>query len=541
MANIMADCLFLLILMICVIVKIKGNNQELEKEKESKVVKKYGNIIFVILFVMSFLFLTYKVGKIPHGLHVDEAGALYDAICLSKYGVDRYLYKLPVYFVNFGGGQNALYTYLAAICVKLFGISTRVFRLPAVFLSLLSMLILYRVIATNNGKKEALFTSFILAICPFFIMKSRWGLESYLMCSVLTISVAAFMKALKNGKQFWYVLTGILFGLTLYTYAIAYLVVPAVVGIVIVYMFFIKKIKIKNIIAMAIPLGILALPLMLMLAMNSGVIENAKIPLFSIPKLWFYRGGEISLKNIPENIFQIFEVLFVKDFLNYNAITEFGTLYKMTIPLVIFGLIEVGKNVLEDFKQKRFRLDFIMLVVFGVVFLFGLCIAELNINKINAIYIPMIYFAGRFLNDISNQIKYAGLIIILLYCLQGGLFLHTYFEEFANTDLMYFEEEMIEASKRAEELQKSKIYVENCLNQTYIYTLIAKPISPYEFAENLHIEDGIVTEYGKYQFEIPYEIDEEGVYILKNEDKIKELIENGFKIEQYRQFCVLWY
>ena len=125
----MADCLFLLVLIICVIVKIKNNHQE--EEKESEFVKKYGNIIFVIIFVMSFLLLTYKIGKNPHGLHVDEAGALYDAICLSKYGVDRYLYKLPVYFVNFGGGQNALYTYLAAICIKLFGVSATIFRLPA--------------------------------------------------------------------------------------------------------------------------------------------------------------------------------------------------------------------------------------------------------------------------------------------------------------------------------------------------------------------------------------------------------------------------
>lgn len=535
----MADCLFLLILIICVMAKITDKHQEVKHESEF--VKKYGTIIFIAIFAMSFLFLTYKIDKIPQGLHVDEAGALYDAICLSKYGVDRYLYKLPVYFVNFGGGQNALYTYLAAICIKLFGVSTIVFRLPAVFLSLLSMLVLYRMIAENNGKKEALFTSFILVICPFFMMKSRWGLESYLMCSLLTISIAAFMKTLKSNKQFWYVLTGILFGLTLYTYAIAYIVVPALLGIVIIDRFFIKEIKVQNIMAMAIPLGILAVPLMLMLAMNSGIIENVKIPLFSIPKLWFYRGGEISLKNIPENIGQIFEVLWVKDFLNYNAIAEFGTLYKMSIPLVIFGFVEVGKTVIKDLKQKKLSLDFVMFVTFGIVFLLGLCIAELNINKINAIYIPMIYFAGRFLNDISRNLKYAWVSIILLYCLQGGLFLHAYFKEFANTDLMYFEDEIVEASKKAEELQKGKIYVENCLNQTYIYTLIATPISPYELNENLHIEDGIVTEYGKYKFEIPYEIDENAVYILKNEDKINELIENGFKVEQYRQFCVLWY
>ena len=535
MMNIIADFLFFMVLIICIIAKMKNKIEQSHNENQWD--EKYGNILFIVVFLISFFILTYKIGNIPQGLHVDEAGALYDAICLSKYGVDRYLYKLPVYFVNFGGGQNALYTYLAMIFIKIWGVSVTVFRLPAIVLSLFSIICLYKLIGENNSKKEALFTTFIFAVSPFFIMKSRWGLESYLMCSLMTISTFILMRACCTNKSCWYILTGVFWGLTLYTYAIAYVVVPAVIGLVLLYNLLIKKVKIKNIILMAIPLGILAFPLILMLVKNSQILEKVEIPIFSIPKLWFYRGGEISVKNIPENLKNIFDILFIKDFLNYNAIAEFGTLYKLSIPLVVFGLIEVGREVIKNVKQKKFSLDFVMLVSFGIIFLLGLCIAEVNINKINAIYVPMVYFAGRFLVYISNKIKYVWIIVILVYGLQCGIFLHYYFTKFGKTDLMHFENEIIEACQKAESLEKDNIYIENCVNQTYIYTLIATPISPYEFNKNLQIENGIVTEYGKYKFQIPEKIDENAVYIIKNN---LQKIENGFQMEQYGEFYVIW-
>ena len=86
-------------------------------------------------------------------------------------------------------------------------------------------------------------------------------------------------------------------------------------------------------------------------------------------------------------------------------------------------------------------------------------------------------------------------------------------------------------------MEKDNIYIENCVNQTYIYTLIATPISPYEFNKNLQIENGIVTEYGKYKFQIPEKIDENAVYIIKNN---LQKIENGFQMEQYGEFYVIW-
>lgn len=542
MLNIAQDLFFLIVLIICVIAKIQNIKNNQDSSKNNIFIEKYGNIIFIFIFLMFAISIFYKVSDILNGLHVDEAGALYDAICLSKYGVDRYLNKLPVYLINFGGGQSVLYAYLAAVMIKIFGINTIAFRLPAIILSLVSIICLYKVTEENCSKTEALLTAFIFAICPWNIMKSRWGLDCNLMCSLIIISIYVLAKAINSNKRYLYVLTGIFFGITLYTYIISSMVVPIILGIILLYMLIIKKVDIKNIISLAIPLIIFAIPLIMMVLYNSGIIEGARIPIFSIPKLWFYRGGEISLKNIPQNLNSIFEILFIKDFLNYNAISEFGTLYKMSIPLVIFGLIECIGKVIKDIKCREISLDFIMLITFIAELFMGLCITEPNINKLNAIYIPMIYFAGKFVYYILNNIKYASIVIIIAYCLNAGMFLNYYFTEFTNTDLYLFENNIIDASKRAEELNKDTIYVENCLNQTYIYTIIATPISPYEFNENLKTDNGTVVEYGKYKFELPQEIDEEAVYVIKNDvEKIEQLKEAGFNSEQYGEFIVLWY
>lgn len=515
-------------------------NKDENISAENRFLEKFATPLFLIVLLIGVITFSYKTNQIPKGLHVDEAGALYDAICLSKHSVDRYLNHLPVYLINFGGGQSALYAYLAAILIKIFGTSVSVFRLPAVLLSLLSMICFYQMLSKHFGKKQGVLGVLILAVSPWNILKSRWGLDCNLMSSMMLISIYLFDKAILSSKRYWYILSGISWGLTLYTYVISYLVVPIFLAISLLYTLRIKKVDIQSLICLAIPLGILGLPLIMMLLYNNGMLQNANFPIFSIPKLWFYRGGEIALRNIPENLKNIFDILFIKDFLNYNAIPTFGTLYKISIPLVIFGLVEITKNVIKSIKQKDFSLDLWILLSFIITFCVGLCISELNINKLNAIYIPMIYLASRFLYCLFKSIKPFAILIVLLYIIHFTIFINYYFTDFTNHDLMYFENDILSASEKAESLGKSQIYVENCLNQTYIYTLVQTPISPYDFQQNLRIENGVVVEYGKYRFEIPQEMTENAVYVVKNEEIVKLLVENGFEEEIFGEFSVLW-
>lgn len=87
-------------------------------KKFEEIIEKNVNKIFIVIFILFAIILLYKIGLIPQGLHVDEAGMAFDAISIITNGTDRYLNQLPVYLVNFGGGQSSLYAYLTSVLVR---------------------------------------------------------------------------------------------------------------------------------------------------------------------------------------------------------------------------------------------------------------------------------------------------------------------------------------------------------------------------------------------------------------------------------------
>ena len=86
---------------------------------KEKILAKKEVIIFIIIMIIAIFSRAYKLNSLPVGIHVDEAGMAYDAYCLATNGTDRWLNNFPVYLENFGGGQSALYAYLAAIFIKI--------------------------------------------------------------------------------------------------------------------------------------------------------------------------------------------------------------------------------------------------------------------------------------------------------------------------------------------------------------------------------------------------------------------------------------
>ena len=284
-------------------------------KKVEEFVEKHSNKIFILICIIFAFTLFYKLGDIPKGLHVDEAGMAYDAMSLVKNGTDRYGNKLPVYLINFGGGQSALYAYLTAILLKIFTVSAVVIRLPQVILSIIALLLLYKLLKENSGYKLALVIAFIYAISPVNIMRSRWGLDAYLLMSMLVISLYSLVHSINVKKNYMFVISGILFGVTLYTYILSYIIILVLLVVLSIYYLYLKEINFKQLIIFGVPLFILALPLMLMVGYNGKHISKVNLPLGTIPDLWFYRGDEFSKENIKPNSEEIYDILFTKDIL----------------------------------------------------------------------------------------------------------------------------------------------------------------------------------------------------------------------------------
>ena len=155
-------------------------------------IKKYSIVLLFIGFLFTRLFL---LDQVPYGYHVDEAGMAYDAWSLAHFGVDRYLNSFPVYLINYGDGQSALYAYSVAFLLKFFDYSIWIVRLPGVILSSITFFVGYVTLSEIlNSKKIGLFFSFLFTILPYFIMQSRFGLDCNLMMGMSSIVLYSIHK-----------------------------------------------------------------------------------------------------------------------------------------------------------------------------------------------------------------------------------------------------------------------------------------------------------------------------------------------------------
>lgn len=457
-------------------------------------------VAVLFLFCITVFTSVYKVGEVPYGLHVDEAGMAYDTLSLANYGVDRYLNPYPVYFINFGGGQSAMYTYLALFFVKIFGYSVICVRLPAIIIRALTFVAIYYTIGREyreNPVKTLLFL-FLFAVCPYFIMQSRWGLDCNLLVGFLTLSVCALMAAVHQKSAEIFLLSGVSFGLTLYTYALSYIIIPVFLFLSLLYLLLVKKIKTSQVVMLLIPIILFSIPLIMMILVNKGIIPEYR-GLFTIPVLHLFRSGEISLNNIFKNFYIIPSLLSFDNpnvfgrQLFYNAIPYFGTVFYFSIPFFVIGLVSSVKTCFRSIKESKFDINTIFVFWLFSVLACQFLILEPNINKANAVFIPILFFIVEGIAIVTKQTKAIAIGVVILYLFNFFIFFNYYFYQYnaASKNLIGFATDYIDTIRYSKYLNSEKIFILNDIAAApYIYVLLENQVSPYYFRKN-----NIKTEY----------------------------------------------
>lgn len=509
---------------------------------------KINVVVGIILVCFAVFTRLYKIEELLNGLHVDEVGMGYDAFCIANYGVDRYLHHFPVYMINFGGGQSALYTYLAAIMVKILGLNTLAIRLPGVILSLTSILAGFFLIQKTHGVRWGFVFMLLMIICPWHVMQSRFGLDCNLLSSMIMISITLLVVS----KKWWqYILAGVSFGITLYTYALSYIILPVFLLFSSSYMLYVKKARWKNILFMAIPIVILAIPLIWMLLVNMGYLEQIDGAI-SILKLPDFRTGELNFANIWGNLGQFFTILTAGSFV-YNAIPQFGTIYLFAIPLAIVGIGIAIKDTVISIQKRKFSMSSIFLFLWLANMVLML-LTSVNVNKINSIYIALLYFIFLSLKNLYHYFKIGFVGISILYLVAAICFFQYYFcqyeKDYPQIDLV--NEDVIPLSREIQKLDKNKtVYMHLNIHQPWIYVLYAMQISPYEFNEGKRENtiDGWNNNYafGRYEFELPEEVQDNSIYVICEEDAdkevksfIQELEEKEYQVEHYGRYGIYY-
>ena len=468
-------------------------------------------VIFIIavgVFVRVFRF-----GQVPGGFNQDEAFAAYEAYSLLNFGKDSAGYSFPTYFVSWGSGMNVLESYLAIPFMWLLGCSEAVFRLPQLIISIVSMPVLYLLFKRLFEQKVALIGLGLLAISPWHIMLSRWGLESNLAPAFLLFGFYFLVRGISQNGYF--LLSALFYGVSLYSYSITWLVVPiTLIGFGIYLLYSKVKIKVWSVVLACLILAVFALPHILFLLINQGLINEIRTSFISIPKMVAMRSGEISLTNLFsaqswKNLISI--VFFQNDGLNWNSIKEYGMFYTFNTVFFVLGIAKLILNIIGDIKNKRFSGSMMVIIGFLCSVFVCLIISGANINKTNSMHIFTLIITAVGICFVTFNGKYKKVklsAIISLNLAAFALFFGFYFGEYNNTVSAEFRSGVGQAVEFVNDNKCQKVLVDKSI---YHSQILFYDKTPQEIFENTVEYENYPSPYlsaksfSKYTFDLQYD------------------------------------
>lgn len=352
---------------------------------------------FLVLCLGIFLRVFY-LGQIPGGYHRDEAYGAWNAFALFHDGIDSSGHSWPVYFEAWAHGQNALNSYFMLPFIALTGghITPVVVRLPQVIVSVLTLAAVYVLLRMMFTEKLALWGLFLLSVCPWHVMMSRWGLESNLAPGFLIMGLCFFILGLEKAPLL--IVSALCYGLSLYCYATIWPIVPVMLLLQLAYAAAMGKFKgggrkTGSCLAVAgAVLAALALPLVLFLLVNMGYLPELKIGCFSIYRMSEFRGNELahSLGEIWNNIKNTGYLLKHQDVGRpYDVIMPYGFFYDVGRVFILIGVPVVLCRTVRGLLQRRFVYEWFLTVQLIGAGIVG-CLVSVTMTQINCLYIPLI-------------------------------------------------------------------------------------------------------------------------------------------------------
>lgn len=471
-------------------------------------------MIMFILIVIGFAVRILGITNIPSGVNQDEASIGYEAFSILHTGCDRNANSFPVHLVSWGSGQNALYAYLSIPFIHFLGLNIYSVRIVNALFSCLSLLIFYLLFKSIFDKKKSLIALAFLAICPWSIMSARWGLESNIFPPLFLLAVYFLIKGISSSQKYFPV-SFVTFAVCLYSYGTSYLILPLFFLFVIPYLLHKKIINLSIFTLSLILFVIVALPIITFVIINHLNLHQIHIAGITIPKLDNNRttvifnlfNGDFG-QTLIKNIVRFLSIMLTQtDGTIYNVIPSIGTIYFISFPFFIIGLFNIIKN--RYFINNPTHFIFFSWLICSIIL--G-CMSHVNINRINIIFIPILYFTIFGFSDVENMLrseykKYYPFSLIGLYFIYFCFFCGNYFFIFNDEIKSSFSYGLGDAIQYAEKIKTNdKINITtNTINMPYIYVCFYNKIEPTNFIKTVVYKDNNngfkeVGSFGRYTF-----------------------------------------
>lgn len=535
--------IFCFLLPMCVVVNpIRNcvkNNKSLFKEYKGEV------FLFFIFMIGSFVRL-FAIGKFPNALNVDEASSGYDAFSLMKWGIDRGGNSYPVYLYAWGSGQSVLYSYLMIPVIAVTGLTEYGIRLPMAITGVISLYVFYYLIKNIfDNKKYGIIAMAFLAICPWHIMKSRWGMECNIFPDLILLASLLLVLGLKKKKTGLQVLAFVVLAISSYSYGTSYLFLPVFVLGTLGYLIYKKELTVKKSIIYLLVMFVLCIPIIVYIFINTFGLEQITIGKVTIPKLLVNRYDEVStvfseniFENCVNNLLETLRILILQnDKLEWNAIPQYGLFYLISIVFFVIGL----RACVKKYKENNFN-QIMNIWMISAIVLCAFCVA--NINRINIIMIPCVYYIVVGLFEFLTKYKKLMVCVVVIYAVLFIEFMYSYVNKDYNKYYTFTSgvEDVVDYCKS---LDVDNIYCKYSFKEPFMYFMFYGQEDVREYLDTVeYFEEGRtfdnVRSFGKYKFYLPEEIEKNSVIIVPkysgikyNDESIKKVTINQFDIYEF--------
>lgn len=505
------------------------NDKSLFKEYKGEV------FLFFIFMIGSFVRL-FAIGRFPNALNVDEASSGYDAFSLMKWGVDRAGNPYPVYLYAWGSGQSVLYSYLMIPVIAVTGLTEYGIRLPMAITGAISLYVFYYLIKNIfDNKKYGIIATAFFAICPWHIMKSRWGMECNIFPDLILLASLLLVLGLKKEKTGLQVLAFVVLAISSYSYGTSYLFLPVFVLGTLGYLIYKKELTIKKSIIYLLVMFVLCIPIIVYIFINTFGLEQITIGKVTIPKLLVNRYDEVStvfsgniFENCVNNLLETLRILILQnDKLEWNAIPQYGLFYLISIVFFVIGL----RACIKKYKENNFN-QIMNIWMISAIVLCAFCVA--NINRINIIMIPCVYYIVVGLFEFLTKYKQLTVCIAVIYMVLFIEFMYSYVNKDYNKYYTFTSgvEDVVDYCKL---LDVDNIYCKYSFKEPFMYFMFYGQEDVREYLDTVeYFEEGRtfdnVRSFGKYKFYLPEEIEKNSVIIVPKNTEIKYNDESAQKV-----------
>lgn len=523
-----------------------------------------------LLLIFGAFLRMWNLTGLPDGLQQDEASIGYEAFCLAGYGIDRNGYHWPVYPITWGsGGGSPIMIYLNVLTTKLFGSRIFSIRIVPAFLGTLTLLLFFLLLNRAFGKRCALTGLAVLALTPWHIILSRWSLDSNTMPFWQLLALFTLVQAIcastaeRSRRQTGlYFLAAFFFGICLYSYGSANVVIPLTLLFVCIRLLRTKRIRIGQLAGCFAVFVITCLPLVLFYAVNFFGVPEIAASWISFPKFTSSHFGSVFVafdRTLPSTLLHNLKDLLlmltvgIPGEVSWNAMPGYWTLYCFTFPVTFAGIL-FGRRTAEKEAPAAQAANDVLGAALLSALLFSLFIQQ-DINRDVLLFLPLVYWYVMGLRFLSLAMtKRAALkepetgsgasaktasqaaalpALLSLFLLFGGFvsFARDYYggeyNQVAASDFMPgYGDAMILATELAEKKgEASTVYsTYDLVASPFMLTLYYNKCDPYEFMDSVVYKDPeaefrVASSFGRYVFGLPGTASSEG-NAVKSEDEV---------------------